>query len=211
MMEEVPASPANPPAPDAASAPPSAAPAKEGLPPAAPQIPFHIGEEFGTARKNLPPAKIVLITVAAIAVLGAIVAFVFRPKSSATGSIDDVVAVEIPDQNSVMVAINFTIQNHGKGSFKIHHVKADLDASIGQFSDEPAAAVDFQRYFQALPALKAHALEPFNIEKQLPPGGETKATIIVSFPVTIEAFNSRKSLTVTIEPYGETVPLVLAK
>ena len=29
--------------------------------PPEPQIPFNIGEEFGTARKNLPPTKILLL------------------------------------------------------------------------------------------------------------------------------------------------------
>ena len=208
MTEETPSSPAGTPGPNA-----SAPTANTPDPPVQAQapIPFNIGEEFGTSRKNLPPVGIVLITVGTIVVVAAIAAFVMRPKSSAVGSIDDVTVVEIPDQNAVMVAINLTIQNQGKGSFKIHNVKADLDTNGGQFSDGPASAVDFARYFQALPALKQHALAPFNIDKQIPAGGESKSTIIVSFPVTVDAFNARKSLTVTVTPYGETVPLVMKK
>jgi hypothetical protein len=57
--------------------------------------PFHIGEEFGTAKKNLPSLKIVGIAVAVIAVIAALFSFVQRPDSATTGSIDDVV----PDQN----------------------------------------------------------------------------------------------------------------
>jgi len=208
MTEETPSSPAaNPPGPDAPTPASATPPSIQAQAP----ISFNIGEEFGTSRKNLPPVGIVLITVGAIVLVAAIAAFVLRPKSPAVGSIDDVTVVEIPDQNAVMVAINLTIHNLGKGSFKIHSVKADLDTAGGPFSDVPASAVDFARYFQALPALKQHALAPFNIDKQIPAGDESKSTIIVSFPVTVDAFNARKSLTVTITPYGETVPLVMKK
>src|ERR1700675_3042852 len=75
--------------------------------------PFHIGEEFGNAKKNLPPVKIVLIGVAVIAVIAIIPSYVQWPRSAATGSIDDVVSVEIADQNSTMVAINVSFQNNG--------------------------------------------------------------------------------------------------
>ena len=43
------------------------------------------------------------------------------------------------------------------------------------------------------------------------PGGQIKGTIIVSFPITPDAFASRKSLKVTIQPYDQPVPLVLVK
>jgi len=207
MTDETPASsPANPPTPP--TAPTSAAPA---TPPPTTQTPFDIGEEFGTAKKNLPPAKIVLIVVAVIAVVGAIIAFILRPQPAATASMDEVVAAEIPNQNSVMVAINVTIHNGSKGEYKMREVKADLDSSTGQYSDEPAAAVDFGRYMQALPALREHAIAPLNPQAIIAPGSELKGMIIVSFPVSMQDFNSRKSLKVTISAYGETVPLVLAK
>ena len=77
MPEQIPppSSPTNPPGEPAA--PVSASEAKP-LP--------HMGEEFGTARKNLPPAKIVLIGVAAVLVVGAMVVYLARPTGSATGS-----------------------------------------------------------------------------------------------------------------------------
>src|SRR5581483_9224407 len=111
-------------------------------------------EEFGTARKNLPPAKIVLIGVAGIAIIGIIVALIQKPRQTATGTLSDIVSVTIPDQNMVMVAMNVSIQNHDKQPYVVQGIKADLDANNAHYSDDAASAVDFDRYFQAFPALK---------------------------------------------------------
>jgi hypothetical protein len=198
MPEDI---PSPPPAPPTA---PASAPSESGTP-------FHIGEEFGTAKKNLPPVKIVLIGVAVIAVIAIVASLVQRPHSATTGSIDDVVSVEIPDQNSIMVAINVSFQNNGTKPYWIHTIKADLDTSSGSFSDDAASPVDFDRYFQAFPTLKQHALDPLQREAKINPGGLIKGTIIVAFPVTPDAFMNRKSLKVTIQPYDQPVPLVLTK
>ena len=176
-----------------------------------PPTKFEIGEEFGTAKKNLPPAKIIVIGVAIIVVIGGILALVQRPKTEATGSIDDAVAVEIPGQNSVMAAINLSISNRGKEVFKIHNIKVDLETPGGNFSDEPASAVDLDRYYQALPELKKRALDPVVGETVIPPGATIRGTIVVSFPTAPDVFASRKSLKVTVWPYHATVPLVLEK
>jgi len=184
---------------------PSSAPA-----PSEPGTPFHIGEEFGTAKKNLPPVKIVLIGVAVIAAIALVVSLTQRPHSATTGSIDDVVSVEIPDQNSIMVAINVSVQNNGDKAYWIHTIKADLDAG-SSFTDDAASPADFGRYFEAFPILKQHALDPLQREAKIKPGGQMKGTIIVVFPVTPEAFANRKSLKVTIQPYDQPVPLVLTK
>jgi len=172
---------------------------------------FQIGEEFGTAKKNLPPAKIVLIGVAAVAVIALIASFAQRPRSATTGSIDDMVPVEIPDQSAVMVAINVSVQNGGSKPYWIHTIQAELDTDKGNFSDDAASAMDFARYFQYLPALKQRALNPLERETKIEPGGQARGTIIVSFPVTPEAFAGRKQLKVTIQPYDQPVPLVLTK
>jgi len=42
-------------------------------------------------------------------------------------------------------------------------------------------------------------------------GREQKGTIVVSFPVTRQIFDARKSLTVSIQPYDQRVPVVLTK
>jgi hypothetical protein len=171
----------------------------------------HLGEEFGTAGKNLPPTRIVLIGVAAVVLVALIWAVVQRPQSSATGSIDDIASVEIPNQNSMMVALNISMHNRSQKPFWIKKVEVELDTGSNKFTDEAASAVDFERYFQAFPALKVHALPPLKPETMIDPGGDVNGTIIVSFPVTPDAFSSRKSLQVTIRPYDQPKALVITK
>jgi hypothetical protein len=179
-------------------------------PPAAP-MKFEIGEEFGTAKKNLPSMKIVGIAVAVIAVIAAVFSFVQRPQSTTAGSIDDFISVEVPGQNQVMVAINVSFQNNGLKPYWIHTIQASLDTSGATFTDDAASATDFDRYFQAFPALKQHAIAPLLPEAKIPPGGRAYGTIIVTFPVTPDAFAGRKQLRVSIQPYDQPVPLVLTK
>ncbi|MGA8493750.1 MAG: hypothetical protein WB711_25245 [Terriglobales bacterium] len=190
---------------------PSPPPAPPNPPAPQPATQFHIGEEFGTAKKNLPPVKIVAIGVGVVAVVAIILALAQRPHSATTGSIDDIVSVEVPDQNMVMVAINVSFQNNGLKPYWIHTIKAGLDTSSGNFTDAAASPADFDRYYQAFPTLKQHALAPLEREAKINPGGRIAGTIIVIFPVTPQDFANRKSLSVTIQPYDQPVPLVLTK
>jgi hypothetical protein len=197
--------------PDDIPSPPPAPPSAPASTPSPAGTSFHIGEEFGTAKKNLPPAKIVVIGVGVIAMIALIASLAQRPHSATTGSIDDIVSIEIPDQNSIMVAINVSFQNNGTKPYWIHTIKADLDTNNGSFSDDAASPSDFDRYFQAFPTLKQHALAPLEREAKINPGGRTTGTIIVAFPVTPDAFANRKSLKITIQPYDQPLPLVLTR
>jgi hypothetical protein len=185
-------------------------------PPSAPppnaQTDFQIGEEFGTARRTLPPAGIVLLCIVAVAVILGVFAYFYRPKPQAAGSIDFISAVEVPSQNSTMVAVTLTLRNNGERSLWIHTLKAQLTDVDGKtFDDEAASAVDFDRYFQAFPALKEQSQPALSPEAKLPPGAEQRGTIIVSFPVSKDAFDKRKSVTVTVQPYDRQLPVVLTK
>src|SRR5438046_7835884 len=81
---------------------------------------INIGEEFGTAKRNLPPAKLVGIVLAVAAVVIGTVAFLDRAKPQGGGSIDNIAVAEVPDQNSVLVAVNVTVHNSGEKSLWIH-------------------------------------------------------------------------------------------
>jgi len=186
-------------------------PAEPAASPPQPPTPFNIGEEFGTAKRNLPPVKIVAIALAAVAVVLAAFAFLQRAKPQGGGSIDNIAAVEIPNQNAVLVAVNVTIHNAGEKPLWIRTIKATLKTDNGELSDEAASAVDFDRYFQAFPALKEHALAALAPETKLQPGNEARGTLVVSFPVTQDAFDKRKSLSVVIQPYDQPLPVVLTK
>lgn len=205
MAEQVPPSPPGSQAPSSAVAPPSTS-ANEPKP-----LP-HMGDEFGTAEKNLPPAKIVLIGVGVVVAVALIFALLQRPHSLATGSISNLTAVEVPDQGSVLVAVTLTIHNGGTKPYWIHIIQGDMNAADGShYSDEAAAAADFDRYFQAFPALKEGSRPALKRETMVPPGTDLEGTVIVSFPVKKDGFEDRKDFSVTIQPYDQPVPLVLTR
>ena len=175
-----------------------------------PPISFNIGEEYGTAKKNLPPIKIVLIAIGIVAVVAAILILIQRPHSLATGSITDVSSVDVAGQNIVMVALNVSLRNRSATNYWIKSIKVSIDTPKGHFDDDAASAVDFDRYFQAFPALKKHAQPALVAETKIAPGASLSGTVVVSFPVTADDFASRKSLSLTVQPY-DAIPLVLGK
>jgi hypothetical protein len=188
--------------------PPSAQPG----PPAEPATEFNIGDEFGTAKRNLPPAGIVLICIAAVAVLVGIFAVIQRAKPQGAGSIDFVTAAEVPGQNLILSAVTITLHNSGARPLWIRTLKARLTTADGKtFDDEAASGVDLDRYAQSFPVLKENAQPPLLPETKIMGGREQKGTIVVSFPVTKQVFDERKSLTVTIQPYDQRLPVVLTK
>jgi hypothetical protein len=204
MPEDTPATPLPDPASEEASHPASQPSLDLGPGPG-----VNIGEEFGTAKRNLPPAKIVAIALAAAAIILGTLAFLQRAKPQGGGSVDHIAATEIPDQNAVLVAVNVTVRNAGQRPLWIHTIKATLETGGHEYSDDAASAIDFDRYFQAFPVLKERAIAALPPETKIPPGGEAKGTVVVSFPVTQEGFDKRQSLSVVIQPYDQPVPLIL--
>ncbi len=170
----------------------------------------NIGKEYGTGKENLPPTKLVGIILGVLIVTLGILAFVFKAKSPAVGTIDDVQVVDIAEQNSVMLAINVSFKNEGKTEYKMHAISAELESSSGTHEDHPASAMDFDRYLDAFPTLKTNALPRLEIQT-VPVGGECKGRIIVSFPVNADEFAKKKSLKVIVSAFGETVPLTMTK
>lgn len=206
MPDETPSASSAPPPAGAASPAPSAASAPV---PSGPTI--NIADEFGTAKRNLPPAKVVLIAIAGVLVVVAIASFLKRATPQGAGSLDNVAAIEIPGQASTMVALTFTLKNSGQKIFYVRSVEGKVKTGSGEFSGDAASAIDFDRYFQAFPALKAGAQPALPPETKLQPGEQVTRTAIVAFPIPLDAFNQRKSLSVIIQPYDQQVPIVLTK
>jgi hypothetical protein len=201
-----------PTSPPPGSSPTAAAAPEPSPPPSAPGSDFHIGEEFGTARRNLPPAGIVLICIGAVVVILGIAAILQRPKPQGHGSIDFISATNVPDQNILLAAVTVTLRNNGDKPLWIRSLKAQLKTNDGKTLDDDAASgVELDRYGQAFPVLKQNALAPLLPETKIPPRVEQKGTIIVSFPVAKQDFDQRKSLAVTIQFYDQPVPVVLTK
>jgi hypothetical protein len=172
---------------------------------------INIADEFGTAKRNLPSVKILLFTTAAILIVVGIASFFQRAKPQGGGSLDSVTAVDLPGQNSVLVALTFTLRNSGQKPMWVHNVEAKLVAGSGESSGDAVAAMDFDRYFQAFPALKENVQTPLSPEDKLQPGQEIKRSVMVSFPVTLDVFNQRRSVSVLVHPYDQPVPVVLTK
>jgi hypothetical protein len=184
---------------------PASAPTQEGTS-------FNIGEEFGTAKRNLPPAKIVLIGVAVVAVVALFVSFLQRAKPQGDGQIDSIAIAEVPEQNMTLVAAGVTVRNTGKKALWIHSIQGRLKTESEEFNDSsPVSAVDYERYFQAFPALKEHAEPALLAETKISIGGEARGMVLVSFPVNQNAFDKRKSFSVVIQPYDQPAPIVLTK
>jgi hypothetical protein len=172
---------------------------------------FNIGEEFGSAKRNLPPAKIVAIALGILAVVLAGFAFLQRATPQGGGSVDNISAAEVSGQNAVLVAVNVTLRNSGAKALYVHTIKGTLKTDSGEVSDDAASAVDFERYYQAFPALREHATAALTPETKIPPNTETRGTVIFYFPVTRDVFEKRKLLSVVIQPYDQPVPVVLSK
>ncbi len=159
-------------------------------------------EEFDRAKWTLPPLGIVAIALGIVAVVLIALSWFDRAKPVASGSINDVGAVQVAD-NSVLVAIQFTMYNTTEKPIWIKDLGARIQTDQGEFSDTAASASDFNRYFQGFPDLKIHAGEPMLVETKIPPGGRQTGTIIVSFPISKEAFDRRHSLSVVVTPYDQ--------
>jgi hypothetical protein len=212
MPQDKPSAPGSVP-PDASSAsPPTAAPSlSTPLPSVLPGPTINIGDEFGTAKRNLPPAKIVLLAIAAVLVVVGIISFLHRARPQASGSLDNVAAAEIPGQSSTLVALTFTLRNTADKILYVHNIQGKLNAASGESISEAVSAVDFDRYFQAFPALKNGAQPPLSPEAKLQPGEAVTRTVIMAFPVTLDVFNQRNSVSVIVEPYDQTVPVILTR
>jgi|SRR5215469_15085160 len=177
---------------------------------AEPSTEFDIAEEYGTARKSLPPAGIVAVCVIVVVAIVAIYAFTHKAKAQSTGTIDDVVVVPVPGQDMMLTAINVSLQSHDQKPRRIKSIQVSADVNGNKMSDDAIPGVDAQRYFTAFPDLKQHALELLTTETRINAGSKLAGTVVASFPVKADAFAARKSLTVTVTPYDE-LPIIITK
>jgi len=193
---------ADPVAPPPAAAMPPAADTSAKATPAGPGY-----EEFGTAKRNLPPAAPVAIAILLVAVVVAVLVYVNRAKPTAQGGIDGVWFSQPANMSSPMILMEVTLRNIGDKTLYIKEIEAGVKTDQGDQSDEAASASDYDRYLMAYPDLHGHA-RPLQVEMKIQPGAEQKGSVMVSLPVTQQQFDARKDLTVTIQPYDQ-APIVL--
>jgi hypothetical protein len=172
---------------------------------------INIGEEYGTAKKNLPPATILIIAIGVLAVVVVFVSFLKRAKPQGSGSLDNVAAVEVEGQGSTMVALTFMLHNGSDKILYVHNLQSSMKAPSGDKTADAVAAIDFDRYFQAFPALKNGAQPALVPEAKIQPGETVTRTILVNYPVTLADFNARQSISVLVWPYDQQLPITLTK
>src|SRR5215831_1325310 len=194
--------PPTPPSPPSSPPPPPPAPK--------PNNDFNIGEEYGTARKSLPPAGIVAICLGVVIAIVAGYSLTHRARPQSSGSIDGVFAAPMPNQKLLMIAVNISLQNNEQKPTWIKSIHVSSDVAGQKQADEAVPAVDAERYLTVLPDLKPLVLPILTPETRINPGGKISGTVLVGFPVTPEEFAARKSITVTVLPYDE-VAVVLTK
>jgi len=201
-----------PPVPPAAPSPeepelPSARPSLD----LGPGVCIGVQQDMAAPERKLPPLRILGIAIAALAVVVGIFSLLTRAKPQGNGSIDNVAAVEIPGQNAMLVALTVTLTNTGEKPLWIHGIHGQLKTATQEYSDDAASAVDFERYFQAFPALRNGAIPALLPETKIQPGGSARGTIIVSFPVKQDEFDKRQSISAVIMPYDQPVAVTLTK
>ena len=177
-------------------------------PPDAGHVP--ITEEMDSAKWTLPPVMPVVIVLLVLAVIVGIGAYLMRAKPGASGAITGVYAAETPDKSSTMVLMQVSVSNIGNKPMWVREIKAQLKTDQGEWTDVAASPVDFARYFTAFPALGVHEMPPLRPETKIAPGGQAEGMVLVSFPVGKDAFDKRKSLSVTLENYDRR-PMVIAE
>ena len=179
--------------------------------PAAKGSTINIGEEFGTAKKNLPPMKIVLIAVGAVLVVVLIASFVKRAQPQGKGSLDNIAAEQIPGQDSTMAALTFTLRNTSDKILYVHSLQGQIKTASGEQTADAVSAIDFDRYYGFFPSLKVGAQPALMPEAKVQPGQAVTGTIMVAFPVKLDDFNKRQSTSVVVWPYDQQLPIVLTR
>lgn len=168
-----------------------------------------VPDEIDSTKWRMPPWTPIGIVLLVIFIGVGIAAYVTRPKPKATGTIEEVYAVALPE-NNVLVTMKMNISNVGKKPLWIRNLKVKLVTDKGEFTDEAANAVDFPRYFSGFPDLREHTIEPIKGEDKINPGSQERGSIIAGFPVSLDEFNARKSISVIIEPYDQP-PITITK
>ncbi len=158
-------------------------------------------EEMDSARWTLPPLVPLLIAATAVALFAGGYYWLGKGEIASTGAIQEVVAAEQPDKASVLVLVRVRVENKAEKPLWVRAIRVTLKTSQGEWTDEAASAVDHDRYFQAYPELAARRGPPLRVEDRIPTASSQESIVLVTFPVSKQAFDERQSLTVTIDPY----------
>ncbi len=185
-----------------------------------------ITEEMDSMRRTLPPFVPVAIAFVIVAILLTI--YVRTTHTAATaryaGSIVKAVLfhvhvessdmgqygfkelnTEVEKRDQVVVLVQIQLNNDSKKPLYIKGVSATLPAASGKaeddIEDQAAPASDYDRIFQAYPALAAYKAQALPPETKLEAGTHTTCAEIFSFQMTPDDFMKSKALNINLNLY----------
>ncbi len=169
-----------------------------------------ITEEMDSPKWTLPPVMPVVIVLVVLAAIVGIASYLLRSKPGASGDITGVYTAELADKSSTMVLVHVRVNNIGNKPIWTRNIKAELKTDQGDWTDDAASPVDYGRYFKAFPDLGQHEIPPLKPETRIQPGTQAEGMVLVSFPVSKDAFDKRRSLSVIVDNYDRK-PLVIGE
>jgi len=185
-------------------------------------------EELDSARWNLPPVVPVLIAAAVLAVILGLYLVGSKKPPTSSGSVSKVIALpmhiesrgsiapglpgtvdqDVEKSDSVMIAIALDVKNAIQKPMYIKGLEAKLVTQKGELTDYAAPASDYERIVQAYPQLNMGSIKPFQSESTIPANTEQQGLLVVSFPISHDDWENKKSLVATVNFYDH-APLVL--
>jgi len=178
-------------------------------------------EEFDSARWSLPPLIPVLIAAVVLGVLLGVYLYSSKKPPTSSGTVTKVVALPVHieskgsiapgeqgtvDQNvektdQVLVNVELDLKNAIQKPMFLKSIESKLVTSTGTFNDDAAPASDFSRILEAYPQLAITGVNPFQSDSTIPANKVEPGLAIVSFPISRDQWDQRKSLQVTVDFY----------
>ena len=155
-----------------------------------------MSEELDSPRWTLPPVVPVLIAAVAVGiVVWAIVHFNRRPPA-AEGQITGAVAAELNQGGNLLASVQFHLRPNR--DLWLSSMSVKLETAKGTYTDVPAPVDDVPRYTKLFPQLQPADAGAVSSSSTFKAGQDVNGFVVVSFPVTVDEFNQRKSLQLTI-------------
>lgn len=183
-----------------------------------------MGEEMGSMRRTLPPVVPVVIAFVVLGIVlagyllgthkppkytGSVVKAVVFPvhvESSDTGEAgfrEFNTTVEKRDQ--VVILVRIQLKNESQKPIYIKGISATLPAASGNADedkeDQAAPAGDYDRIFEAYPALAPERALPIVAETKMEAGAQLEGAEIFSFSMPLEEFQKSKPLAINVNLY----------
>ena len=160
-----------------------------------------ITEEFDSPKHTLPDVGPLVVALVLVAIAVGAIAFFFRSKPVATGSIDEAFAVQVPNQGLVLATVQLSITNTTSKTLHLRNINITVRTDKGEVNDDFSNVSDLPRFFEAFPDLRAHSIEGLPRELKIPAGTQISGSVVVSLPITKEQFDTRRAMIASISFY----------